>query len=83
MAALDPRQVLEADVHLELLLPCNMLDSADLLPLHMQLPTLSDAAAVDGHVGADGRPNVPSGRRRREELGQGASTDAARGRPDR
>ena len=65
--------VLEADVHLELLLPCNMLDSADLLPLHMQLHPRPESVTADGNVGGRGAVDgqapphgVPSGRRRRE-----------------
>mmetsp|Transcript_37546 Transcript_37546/g.103593 ORF Transcript_37546/g.103593 Transcript_37546/m.103593 type:complete len:91 (+) Transcript_37546:171-443(+) len=64
--------VLEADVHLELLLPCQALDSRQLIPPDMALP-----AHPDGGSTATGRSAAGHARRRR-----GAAGDAGLGEPD-
>jgi len=48
-------QVLEADLHLELLLPCTVLDARELVPSNSALPRPSTPAASAAAVGARAR----------------------------
>ena len=48
-------QVLEADLHLELLLPCTVLDARELVPSNSALPRPDTPAASAAAVGAAAR----------------------------